>query len=380
MTSLHRRRIALILALPPAASGCSLFEPEEEDLDFAEYEQQLTETYNESARLEAELDAAEARIVQDCLEAQGFTAHDPWEFMPHGEAERESFMDTPPYDWYLPTVEEAERRGFWQWTSLNAPETVEDGDALIAEWDEFQAEMGWTSIELTEEEQGAPEFFELSDDEQYAWYVAYNGEGWAEWMHGDLIGIVHEEGGEYDGGDPPATGGCKLEMLEAVYGPLEAGEDEWTARPMRPDGDWTRMKERYAEETADAEGPFLDCLADRGQDGWEFYEGQILVHGYLVAAGEGDYALNDYPDAGVRWPDPPGDLPEPDDVQGWLDYERTLAADFAECGDESGYREAAVHGWQQAQLRYYLDIEGAVFAWQDEIRALIAKAQEVIGE
>ncbi|RRS01870.1 hypothetical protein [Glycomyces terrestris] len=376
---MHRKPLALALALPLAAAGCSWFAPEEEDLDFAEYEQQLTETYNESMRLSAELDAAEARIAQACLEAQGFTVHDPWEFREEPTGERETFLDTPPYDWFLPSAEDAARRGFWQWTTLAAPETVEDGDALLAEWDAFQAEMGWYSVDFGEDEQEEYPFFDLSEEERYAWYVAYGGEAWAEFHHPDLAGIEPEETGDGEEVEVP-VGGCKLEMIEAVYGGLEEGQDEHTVRPEQPDGDWTRMKERFAEETADAEVAFTDCLADRGQEGWEFYEGQILVHDYLVAAGEGVYALNSYPDAGVRWPDPPDDAPDGDDAQGWLDFERALAADFAECGDESGYREAAVHGWQQAQLRYYLDIETAVFAWHDEMRELIAKAQEVIGE
>ncbi|NUQ89557.1 MAG: hypothetical protein HOQ43_14000, partial [Glycomyces artemisiae] len=349
----------------------------EEDLDFAEYEQQLTETYNEGARLEVELDAAENRIVQACMERQGFTVHDPWELREPEAAERETFMDAPPYDLYLPTVEDARRRGFWQWTFLDGAAEVEDGDALLAEWDEAQGDMGWAEIDFTEEDPQEA-FHALPDDEQFAWYTAYAGEPWAEWMHGDLVGIAPDEiEGEWDG---PETGGCKLEMIEAVYGGLDEGEDEHSVRPMRPDGDWTRMKERYASETAGAEGDLLDCLADRGRDGWEFYDGQLLVHDYLVAAGEGEYALNSYPDAGTRWPDPPADLPDADDAQGWLDYERDLATDFAECGDESGYREAAVHGWQQAQLRYYLDNEDAVYGWQEEIRDLIARAQDAIGD
>jgi hypothetical protein len=376
------KRTAFLAVLPLALAGCSFFEPEEEDLDFAEYEQQLTETYNESVRLSAELDAAEARVVQPCMEAQGFTVHDTGELAGFSQEERETFMDEPPYDWYLPAVEDAERRGFWQWTQLGAPESVEDGDALYAEWDEFQAEMGWLTYTLEDMDEEDP-FRELPEEEQYAWYVAYAGESWARYMHPDLAGIEIEQEQDADGnGDadgPPPVGGCRLEMLEAVYGELEEGEDGLSVRPVQPDGDWTRMKERYAEKTADAETAFIDCLADRGHDGWEFFEGQLLVHEYLAAAGEGEYALNSYPDAGVRWPDPPNDVPAADDVQGWLDFERALAVDFAECGDESGYREAAVHGWQQAQLRYYLDIEGAVFAWQDEMRELIAKAQEVIG-
>lgn len=375
-----RPRIAAALAFPLAAAGCSWFAPEEEeDLDFAEYEQQLTETHNESLRLSAELDAAEDRIIQTCLEAQGFTVHDPIEFIVF-EEERESFMDPPPYLWFLPTVEEAQRRGFWQWSELGT-EGVEDGDALEAERDEFEARMGWFSFDSEDmEAQEESEFESLTDDEKYAWYVAYGGVEWANAMHPDVAGgdLETGEGGEEEAGNPP-PGGCKLEMLEAVYGGLEEGEDEYSVRPAQPGGDWTAMKERYAEGTADAEEAFLDCLDERGHAGWEFYDGEILVHSYLVAAGDGEYPLTEYPDAGVRWPDPPSDVPAEDDAQGWLDFERALALDFAECGDESGYREAAEHAWQQAQLRYYLDMEGATFAWQADMRDLIEQAQEAIG-
>ncbi|MQM24521.1 hypothetical protein [Glycomyces albidus] len=375
-----KTRIAAALAIPLAAAGCSWFEPEAEDLDFAEYEQQLTETYNESVRLSAELDAAEHRIIQSCLEAQGFTVHDPSEFIVF-EEERDSFMDQPPYLWFLPTAEEAERRGFWQWAELGT-EDVEDGEALAAENEAFKTGMGWLVFDAEDlEPQEGPEFDTLSEDERFAWYVAYGGEAWATAMQPELAGVEEPETGEDDEGEAgnPPLGGCKLEMIEAVYGGLEEGEDEYSVRPDQPDGNWSAMNERYREGTAEAENAFLDCLDGRGHAGWEFYEGQILVHSYLVEAGDGEYPLTSYPDAGVRWPDPPTDVPDEGDAQGWLDFERALAVDFAECGDESGFRKAAEHAWQQAQLRYYLDIEGATFAWQAEMRDLIERAQEVIG-
>lgn len=34
--------------------------------------------------------------------------------------------------------------------------------------------------------------------------------------------------------------------------------------------------------------------------------------------------------------------------------------------------------WEQAQLRYYLDIEDGTSAWQEEMRGYLANAQEVI--
>lgn len=385
-----RTKAAVIgLTVLCTASGCSWFagEPEDEYLDYDEYEQQLTDTYNESRRLTEELDEAESRIVQTCLEAQGFELHDPFELEGTPAAERESFMDQPPYDWFLPTVEDAQRRGFWQWTTIDGYENVEGGDELDAEWSEFQAEMDWTMIMLSgQDDDELPEFFSQPEEDQFAWYVAYGGQAWAEYMHPDLAGIEPAETSEdTEGPMMPPPGGCELQMLEAVYGQdaLDDMDEDWTPgdlRPEPPNGDWTAMTDRYAEGTADAEGDLLDCLDARGHDGWEFYDGQLFVHSYLSEAGDGEYALTSYPDAGTNWPDPPGDVPDPDDPQGWLDFERALAVDFAECGDESGYRAAAVDAWQQAQLHYYLEVEGATFAWQNDMRDLIAQAQAAISE
>lgn len=366
-----------------AASGCGFFEPEEEDLDFAAYEDQLTEMYNESVSLIEELDAAEARIVQTCLEEQGFDVHPPEEFTSWPPEPRESFMDQAPYDGFLPTVEEAAHRGFWQWSKISGAEEFEDG-TLYAEYQEHErAVYGPLGLEELGEE--VLEFYLLDEADQYAWYIAYAGEAWAAGAHGELAGV---EPAVNDDGEAVATAprpeGCKGQMVEAVYGGFGESEDPeyWDlsmVRPQQPDGDWTAMNDRYAERTADAEGDFLDCLSDRGREGWEFYEGDMLVHMYLHEAGEGEFALHSWEDSGTRWPDPPEDVPAADDVAGWLAFERALAVDFAECGDETGFREAAAHAWEQAQLHYYLDIEEATFAWQEEMRGYLEKAQEVLG-
>ena len=374
--------IALALT---ATSGCGWFEPEEEDLDFEAYEAQLTDTYNESSRLVTELDEAEARIVQTCLEEQGFDVHPPDEFTSWPAGPRETFMDSPPYETFLPTVEDAERRGFWQWTTLDGATEVEDG-APYAEWEEYeQTAFGVTSVVDLIGEEEEPEFYYLDPEDQYAWYVAYAGEEWAAGAHGDLVGIepATNENGEAVATYPPPEG-CQRGMIDAVYGGLgeSADEEYWdisAVRPQQPDGNWSAMTERYTEGTTDLESDYLDCLSDRGLDGWEFLEGQLWVNSYLSEAGEGDYPLSSYEDSATVWPDAPEDTPEADDVEGWLAFERDLAVDFAECGDESGFRGAAEHAWQQAQLRYYLDIEGATFAWQEEMRGYIEKAQEAIG-
>ncbi|NUQ89096.1 MAG: hypothetical protein HOQ43_11610, partial [Glycomyces artemisiae] len=359
-----RQRIAFVLALPLAASGCTLFEREEEELDYGEYAEQLTDTRNESARLTGELDAAEARIVQECLEAQGFEVHNPDEFVSWDSGHHDTFMDEAPYAWFLPTVEEAELRGVWQWTNLDGAETLEDGVPWAA-YEVYEDLRGYGMPEWFEEGAETPEFYTLGSREQFDWWAAYIGEDLARYQHGDLIGIEAEvdENGNQEGEQPP-PGGCRRQMVEAVYADVEEARDEdfadWTYRPDMPFGDWEAMNERYADDTAGFEGDLIDCIEERGPVGWEFHRGHLRIHDFLYESGEGQNARFSFEDGAGAWPDPADDVPDADDTQGWLDFERDLAVVFAECGDESGYRDAAEHAGQQAQLRYYLESEEAV--------------------
>jgi hypothetical protein len=374
------------------ASGCAWFQGEEEDLDIEAYDDRITEMYNESNRLKTELDAAEGRIVQDCLEAQGFELHDPNEFESFVPGERETFVGGAPHEGFLPQVEDAERRGFWHWASIDGAQDAEPD--LYGEWlidlqtslaESFSAGFGEEMVQhLAGEESEIDEFYLQDPEDQFAWYTAYAGEAWATYQHPELIGAEGDGGDEVIGA--PAPEGCYLEMVEAVYGELEPVENEedgfteWVARPEAPVGDWEAMDERYTArmDDAGAESEFLDCLDERGSAGWEFENGGLQVREYLVAAGELENASGEPAPTTGPWPEVPDETPDSDDVAGWLAFERALAVDFAECGDESGYREAADSAWAQAQLRYYLDIEDETYAWQEEMKGYLETAQAAI--
>jgi hypothetical protein len=382
--SISRRGAAAALVLA-TASGCSWFDRGEEDLDFGVYEDRLTDMYNESNRLIGELDEAEARIIKDCLEEQGLDLHDDSRFASMAPPEGDSFLGAPPYDNFLPTVEEAERRAFWQWAALDGAEDF--APDLHAEHEaELQARVALTAgkdfaAEMFSDELGE---FALQDPaDQFAWYVAYGGEAWAAEQYPDLGGGADAAGEDLSSNPRPE--GCLLEMVEAVYGDFQASENEedgftdWTYRPEPPNGDWEAMDDRYTERTADAEGLLLDCLDERGSTGWEFQDGHVSVREYLVAAGETSNPADEDTATTGPWPEIPAQVPDTADIEGWLAFERDLAVDFAECGDESGFREAAEHAWQQAQLHYYLDIEDDTYAWQEQMREYLAAAQNVIG-
>lgn len=376
-----RKRIgtaATVLALL-AASGCSWFE--EEDLDFEANEGRLTDMYNESVRLTGELDEAEARIVQDCLEEQGFELHDNDLLEGFQEPARESFLDTGPYEQFLPTEEEAALRGYWQWVNIDSSDELADPE-LEAAHQNHLLELGFPPEEEMEE---IPEFFYQPNEDQYAWYVAYGGDTWAASKYSDLggPGLKTNASGE-DLYINPRPEGCLLEMVEAVYGGFTAVDNDeenwtdWTWRPEQPMPVGGDLEEDYAERLAGEERDFLDCIDESGWGGWEFADGYLAVNEFLHEAGEGERPTSSYEGSAGSWPDPPDEVPAADDFEGWLAFERGFALDIVACGDETGFRDAAEHAWQQEQLRLYLDIEDATYAWQEEMRGYLANAQEVI--
>jgi len=368
---------AAVAALALNASGCAWFEPEEEDLDFAANEVRLTDMYNESVRLGEELDEAEARIVQDCLEEQGFEAHDPYQFDTSSDEERDTFLGEAPYETFLPSEEEARTRGFWQWTVFDEAEETSD-EVLRGAYEDYWLGLGGVAVG---EPDPIPEFYLLAPEDQYAWYVAYRGEAWASESYGDLLpGYEPDESEEISTNPPPE--GCLLEMIDAVYGGLDEADDTgegWEWQPAQPTYIGESLGGEYTDRIVGAEVDFLDCLDESGWGGWEFTDGYLAVSEFLYEAGEGEHSVYSYSEAEGSWPDPPSDLPEPDDFQGWVEFERGFAVDVVACGDETGFREAAEHAWQQVELRHYLDIEDDTYAWQEAVRDDIAKAQEVIG-
>jgi hypothetical protein len=375
-------KAAAVAVLALVAPGCSWFE--EDDLDFAANEARLTDMVNEGIRLNEDLNAAESRIVQDCLEEQGFELHDEDLLAGWAETERDSFLDTAPYEQFLPTEEEAALRGYWQWTNIEDAEVLAD-DELQAASDAHLIELGFSELESEE----LPEFFYLPAADQYAWYVAYGGDTWAASKYSDLggPGLKTNASGE-DIYINPRPEGCLLEMVESVYGGFTAVDNEeegwtdWTWRPEQPMITGGDLEKDYAERVADSgtEGDFLDCIDESGWGGWEFADGYLAVNEFLHEAGEGERPTSSYEDSDGTWPDPPHEVPAADDFEGWLAFERGFALDVVGCGDETGFRAAAEHAWQQVQLRRHLDIEDATYAWQEQMRAYLEQAQEVIGE
>ena len=68
----------------------------------------------------------------------------------------------------------------------------------------------------------------------------------------------------------------------------------------------------------------------------------------------------------------------PTDYEGKKAFETAFAVELAECGDETGYREIQKQAWLESQEAFYSSIETEIFAWQEQVNSILAKAQEVI--
>ncbi|THV35636.1 hypothetical protein [Glycomyces buryatensis] len=406
MTHWNKSVGAFVAAALAATGACSVFGGDEAgeggDGDAAT---RLVNALNESTALQQELSAAELRIVQTCLEDQGQTVHDQYELAPWDETEQESLVEYYPHEEFLPSAEEAEKWGFSAWTNTGEGSEDPELDAAIADVNpEGEDEM---------QDVDNSEFETLSPQEQFDWYAAFYGEeyateyyGWAleeegsieeaetaETAEGDAAsGEIDVEGG--DGYSEPKPGGCKLEMIHALYGePEEVTEDlgdgdsfsHWSYGLEMPTGteeSWQEMEDGYRAAVAEVEDAFLTCLSEGQLGEWEFDEsGYLPIWEYFIVVyngGEGgdlsEFPVGEMPDYDI--PEIPADLPS--DYEGRKAYEIEMATGFVACGEETGYSETAGNAWDQVQLDFYLSIEQELYAYQESVREAIDKAQGLI--
>jgi hypothetical protein len=394
---LRKTRAVCAVAAALALTAACTDDPKDEAAEGAGEvfeEPRLVDMVNESSRLLYELESAEKRIIQACLEEDGFTVHDQfWLAVGEPPAEQEELFGADDWGNWLPPLDEASKYGLGAWR------LTEEGasSALAEEYAELKGYELDTGLNDTHAEGGGlpdnSEFEALDPAEQYDWYVAYLGEATAAQEYGHLTGEEPADtgggdGGEIDLGDDfdyvqPEPGGCQREMIDALYDDLqlietpegeEYREATWSWRPLNPVDDFAAYEEfdlLYQERIAGVQGELVACLAEHGHPGWEFdEEGSLPTTDYFWELYEGSADVHDHPDL-------PDDAP--DDFEGKLEFEIAFAVELAECGDETGYRETAAQAWGDTQEEYYVSIETQVYSWQEEVRGILTKAQDVLG-
>jgi hypothetical protein len=349
----------------------------------------LEDLVNESNRLLYELESAENRIIQACLEDHGFTVHDQLTISVTEPEPEDDLLGAENAGNWPPPLDEATKYGLGWWAHEDEadPDEVEEYEAFKGY--DFESDLGAGVTEGG----GAPdnsEFDELDPQEQYDWWVAYWGEAAALDENGYLIGeegaAASDEDEIYTGDEfsyvQPEPGGCQREMIDALYDDLRLVEDPeggksrgayWHYRPQNPVDDFANgeaSKTMYHEAMAEADVALVDCLAEHGHPGWEFDEEHSLpTFDYMLELYDGEAADHNHPDL-------PADAPT--DYEGKKAFEIAFAVELAECGDETGYREIQKQAWVESQEAFYSSIETEIFAWQEEVTAILTKAQEVL--
>jgi hypothetical protein len=355
-------------------------------------EDRLVTMVNESARLLYELENAENRIIQNCLEQGGFDVHDELWFITYEPEKQTALFNEGDWGSWMPEADEAAGYGLGQWSYSTEGASDPELDAyrehkgILDEADALGLEGG----------AGLPDnsaFEALDPQEQYDWYTAFYGEATAADENGYLLGDDAPEpsnaGGdeEADFGDDfdyvqPEPGGCQREMIDALYDDLRLVEDaegqeyrtaNWAWRPDNPMDAADSIEAAgaaYDEAMVPVRTALIDCLEGKGRSGWEFgEEGSLPLNEYFTELYEGEADVHDHPQL-------PDDAPS--DYEGKKEFEIAFAVDLAACGDETGYSATAAQEWADSRNDLYLSIETAVYAWQDEVRAALETAQDVI--
>ncbi|WP_030159463.1 hypothetical protein [Glycomyces sp. NRRL B-16210] len=332
--------------------------------------ERLYQIVNDSRAVTDELSQIENRVAKRCMEDEGFQVHDPavfatTRFAAYGAA---GYLTDAPVR-AVPTRAAAEQWGFGVWIEfVRAP-----GNEDLAE--QLLTPEARTAFNLPQEDYAQPDTGEWeAQGEAYraAWIEAYTGSP------------AVEDSGKGPQGDGEALGGCRLEMIETIYGePYTVEDEEGDYTLTHPPSPAFELEEfegtaGIAEHLDGRDVDFESCLIDKGYAGWELgdelypplweYFGQMYAPGYFQEFGTGEDGV----------PEPPSEIPS--DFLGVLELERAVAVDFAECGGESGLRTVIEQAWAAMLVDAYLPIETEMVAWQEQMQGHLDQAQDYLQE
>jgi hypothetical protein len=367
----------LIAAAPVIVllAGCSLFgedTPASEGRDL-----ELAHTLlDESQALTAQIVDAQQRLILNCVERGGHTVHDRhegvmWGFQKHLLGQRGD-RGLP----WLPDREITAEWGLGVWTSV-------DDMYGSDEHREFEAlAMGEVDTFAGTDNSA---FEALDDADKFDWYAAYYGQERALFEHGHLVG---ERPGDPPGGliGTVEPAGCMGEVtaalgLEPVFVPVPAFGDDagtWSTFPPPPGTEaFAGALDAPMREARRTESAILDCLEASGWGRWAFSEsGELHLYPFVNRAYYGDDFTSPAATAGV--PEPPDDVPaDPHARRAW---EVAFMTDVHDCAEETGFAEDAEQAWNRVYGEYLLDLETEIYAWQEEAREIVSRAQELLGE
>jgi hypothetical protein len=305
-------------------------------------------------------------------------------------AEQDALVEDFPFANFLPTPDAAAEWGFGAWAY------TDDGweSGAGEEYNEtFAPDSPITTVDNTA-------FDDLPFADRRKWHAAFGGEEYAALIGSAPTADATDDSAADDDGeiviDPDlqeavAPGGCLLEMVQSLYGQAESVAAtgatpgtvwSWGPRSPQEAADWDALREAYRAAVLEPETAFLECVAQGGWGDWEFDRtGSLPVWAYLNEIYYAGDEIVTYQD-GLELepesvPEPPADVVAAD-FEAQKAHEIDLAVGFLDCAETTGYRDDAEAAYRQVQFDLFLTMDEELYAYQDDLRAAIVNAQEVI--
>ncbi|WP_157930457.1 hypothetical protein [Glycomyces xiaoerkulensis] len=373
---MRKAGIAALAALTGLAAGCQFFQSEDEAAISDEDLESVAAMLTEQSELTAQIAEAQERLILDCVERQGHTVHDGYQSVMWGFGTLEDpIPDAGSVPWLTLDREEHAEWGFGVWTS-----TMDMyGSEEHLEFEELSLPEGLESFATVDNS----EFEALSDQERFDWYVAYYGRDRAVADNGYLIGEFDVESDSVLIGTVE-PGGCMGEVAEELgiepeFEPApDFGDDAgtWTTIPQAPGSEAVatgELDERVVEERS-GDREYLDCLEEAGWGRWEFNRRGSLEVWQFVDSAYGSDPVEELSDG---LPEPPSDVPSGAEER--REWEIGLAGDMWDCVDRTGIDQEHHRAWKSVYGPHFLEFEEEAYAWQEDMRDLIDRAQEMLG-
>jgi hypothetical protein len=340
----------------------------------------VADAVNAATDTEVELQETLNRLVIDCMEGKGFDVHPLYltDLDMQGGTDREYKQligSEPPYKSDLPSLEKAGKEGF--------------GNSKYFDPDiDIKAEKEKASEELGEDDP----FYAESESYQEEYEKAQNGEEYYEFSRQSF-----EADDPKTSEDAPMVGGCTAEVNKAVYvKPTKLDEDEGGGEfygIAKPDAitDFQAQLDLFqTDKLLDSRDKLYKCVEAEGYPYFEYTEGLGLgfaryVDGFYADTANGPGAQSTGSGDGGQ-----GEVTEKSDVElppgaPWefdkaYEEEKAFAVVVATCADDTGFRKTAKSEWDGAMVQLASDNEDEIFAWHDDLKSALEKAQQLLGK
>jgi hypothetical protein len=353
-----RTRYLLFIATACLAASCSSESPNNSDeLDASELSDEIAamdSVWGDIAESEAQLEVAEIELIVDCLESEGYSAHNASGLL----AGRSNLIGKPSElvaaasnATPIPSAEEASNSALGYWVDYAQMYGDEEAASLQQSGSEEQSDAESDASGLAPILQQVEELGEGWEQqpaiERMKWEIAFQGEAWAasskaasELTSEEWESLGYENGTwTHEGSLATAPAGCRGQVLRNLYGEADQqelnGSNTWTWGPHLEIDLVSEVPSEIIDDPTSRD--FLDCIGDAGYEDWDIQiDGSLNFNGYWMEQYLPEAATStEQGTTEVQYSDVTAS--DIDKYYSVKDEEFEAASIIAECGSSSGY-------------------------------------------